>query len=184
MGAAGAGRARVPQRLRRRGPAGDAAHGALPFKADQVLGRGDNVLIESPDAFDIDELRLQLINELVEMDLIDLRFADKTHMVDIPKKFSKKVEQAEWQRLHKVALFLQKKTIWTEIPNIDESNMITQSSWYYRTPTLSPDQLEYIEIMQSTKYQFVEDHPKQELHLRGFYQELPLMLSQEFALRR
>lgn len=135
---------------------GELVH-ITPFKADKVLGRGDNILLDSPDTFDIDELRLQLINELVEMDLIDLRFADKTHMVDIPKTFSRKVEQAEWKRLHKVALFLQKKTIWTEVPDIDESNMITQSSWFYRTPTLSPDQLEYIQVMQSIKYQFVED---------------------------
>lgn len=101
-----------------------------------------------------DELRLQFISELAEMDYINVRISHKTHMVSIPKKYSDMIPTEIGSRLARAALVLSRKTILVEPADIDK-DMISKSSWWYKTPMLSADQIEFVTAMHSLKWEFV-----------------------------
>lgn len=104
-----------------------------------------------------DELKAQLIAELAELNLIDIRISQHTHMCSLPKVLSKLTSEALWDRAELLTDILDKKTLLTEPMYLDPSDLITRSSWYYRTPNLSPDQIEFVNTMHSIKYQFVDN---------------------------
>ena len=109
------------------------------------------------DKFIIDEIKLQLINELVELDLIDMKISQHTHMVETPSKLISKDIKPLLQSAWELAQTISKKTILLEPAPVDFKDAITKSSWFYRTPNLSADQVEYMTAMNNIKYQFKAD---------------------------
>ena len=109
------------------------------------------------DKFIIDEIKLQFINELVELDLIDMRISQHTHMVETPSKLIpsniKPLVYSSWE----IAQVVSKKTVLLEPAPIDFKDAITRSSWFYRTPNLSAAQVEYMTAMNNIKYRFKAD---------------------------
>lgn len=101
-----------------------------------------------------DELRLQLVSELAEMDYIEVGLSNKAHTVSVAKKYSDMIPAEVGNRLATVARILQRKTILVEPAEIDV-DMISKSSWWYKTPMLSADQIEFINTMHNIKWQFV-----------------------------
>ena len=124
-----------------------------------VKGRG-NVMeeVEVPSAqWELDEIKLQLIAELCELDLVNMKISDHTHMLDIPSKIASVVTKAEWLHMWELGQIIEKKTILLEPASVDNRDLVTRSSWYYKTPNLSPDMIECINVLQSTKYEFVDN---------------------------
>ncbi len=103
-----------------------------------------------------DELALQLVNELAEQDYIDLSIKEKVHMVSLSKRSEEELSIVDMKHYSRVAKFLNRKTILTSVPTIGK-NMISRRSWWYNTPEMSADQLEFIEAMHSVRYGFVDD---------------------------
>lgn len=124
------------------------------LKADITMIHGTT---ESPSPWKTDEIRLQLINELCELNYLDMKIIDKTHMIAIPDKLSSIVSPSDWKEMQKLAAYINKKTIRLDPIEVDHKNMITRSSWFYQTPMLSDSQIKLVEIMQSTKFEFVEN---------------------------
>ena len=106
------------------------------------------------DAWIVDQMRLQLVSELSEMDLINVSISHKTHMVSIPDTISNTIPTEVMNRLLRVANFLNLKTILLDKPEVTHQ-MVSQSSWWYKTPMLSVDQLEFVNTMHSLKWEFV-----------------------------
>ena len=104
-----------------------------------------------------EELKLQLISELAELDLIDVKISQHTHMVSLPASLAKLVPQADWDDMYKISQMVAKKTISLLPIPLDTTDLITKSSWYYNTPTLSFDQMEFVNTMHCIKYQFVDN---------------------------
>ena len=126
------------------------------LKPTVVYDKTGKATVET-DQWMIDEIRLQFINELAELDYLELKVKDKTHMVALGDTISEGIDKEEVRELGKIAQFLAKKTIWLDQPPVTDKGMVTTSSWYYQTPTLSADQIEYFEAMHNTKYQFVDN---------------------------
>jgi len=132
-----------------------------PLKLDKVVNEDkseqtleDTLLSE----FKVAEIKLQFISELVEEDLLDLSISKHTHMLEMPKLLSSKIDRATWQHMYELTQIIAKKTISLDTPNLDVKDLITRSSWYYRTPdTLAPDQVQFVALQQSIKYQFTDD---------------------------
>ena len=128
-------------------------------KMIKVLVKGrDNKLeeLEVPSAqWELDEIKLQFVTELCELDLVNMKIMDHTHMLDVPADISKVVPVKQWQAMWEVMQEIDKKTILLEAPVVDNRDLVTKSSWYYRTPNLSADMIECINALQSTKYEFV-----------------------------
>ena len=124
------------------------------LKADITMIHGQ---METPSPWKTDEIRLQLINELCELNYLDMKVIDKTHMVAIPDGISSLVSPSDWKEMLELSAYLNKKTIRLDPIDIDHKNMITRSSWFYQTPILSDAQIKLIDIMQSTKFEFVEN---------------------------
>jgi len=127
---------------------------ARDFKVRYICTKeGDK--IENPTAWMVDELVLQLINELAEMDMLNMRVAQGTHMVSIPDEFGKKVESSEWLTLASYSAIANRKTILDVKPEI-QAQMVSQSSWFYQTPELSDSMREFFGIMSSIRFNFTE----------------------------
>lgn len=124
-----------------------------------VHKNGDRTLLtdSDEDKFIIDEIKLQFINELVELDLIDMKISQHTHMVETPYKLIpadlKPLIYSSWE----LAQIVSKKTILLEPAPVDFKDAITRSSWFYRTPNLSAAQVEYMTAMNNIKYKFKAD---------------------------
>lgn len=131
-----------------------------PLRPTHIVHKnGDHTLLtdSNKDKFIIDEIKLQLINELVELDLIDMRVSQHTHMVETPSKLIPAHIKPMLQEAWELAQIVSKKTILLEPAPIDFKDAITKSSWFYRTPNLSAAQIEYMTAMNNIKYQFTED---------------------------
>lgn len=131
-----------------------------PLRPEAIKHRDGNItpLTDSTeDKFIIDEIKLQLINELAELDLIDIKISQHTHMVEVPKKLIPSYIKPSLEEAWALAQTLSKKTILLEPAPVDFKDSITKSSWFYRTPNLSADQVEYMEVMNNIKYQFKAD---------------------------
>lgn len=130
-------------------------------KMIKVLVKGRNNVMEEvevPSAqWELDEIKLQLIAELCELDLVNMKISDHTHMLDIPSKIASVVTKAEWLHMWELGQIIEKKTILLEPASVDNRDLVTRSSWYYKTPNLSPDMIECINVLQSTKYEFVDN---------------------------
>ena len=133
---------------------GQAVH-ATAIKADTYT-RKDGSVHPITD-WGVDEMRLQLVNELCELDLLDLKLSHKTHMVSIPSKLTDMVTRDEWRTMITATKLLSLKTILTKPATIESKNMISQSSWWYKTPKLSEDQLEFIDTMNNLKWEFIDN---------------------------
>jgi hypothetical protein len=107
-------------------------------------------------AWGVDELRLQLLSEMAEADLITILVSKHTHMVQIPKEVVVKVPSERYVVMDKLALLVDRKTVLVEPAPIESKEMISQSSWWYKTPELSVDQREFIATMHSLKWEFVD----------------------------
>ncbi len=129
----------------------------------------------------VEEIKLQLLSELCSMDLLDMRVSQHTHMVSIPEKLTNKINKQEWKELADMANYLSKKTILLE-PAPIEKQMITRSSWFYQTPTLSPAQVKFINIMNSTKYEFIDN--AEDLIEDAYKLHLKLSILPEWAIER
>lgn len=101
-----------------------------------------------------DELRLQLVSELAEMDYVEVQLSHKTHTVAVAKKYNDMIPAAVGNRLAIVARILGRKTILVEPAEI-EVDMISKSSWWYKTPKLSADQIEFVNTMHNFRWEFV-----------------------------
>ena len=125
----------------------------------QVKGRdGKPENIQVPSAqWELDEIKLQFVAELCELDLLNMRVSDHTHMIEIPTILAKLVDKAQWTKMWQLSQQLAKKTIFLEAPELDYKDLMLRSSWYYRTPELSDAQVDVINILQQTKYQFVDN---------------------------
>ena len=132
-----------------------------PLKLDKVVFKDKSELsLEDSNLakFQVAEIKLQFVSELVEEDLLDLSVSKHTHMVEIPKLFSSKVDRDTWDHMYNLAQLIAKKTILLDTPNLDHKDLITRSSWFYRTPShLSPDQVQFVALQQGIKYQFVDN---------------------------
>lgn len=131
-----------------------------PLKPISIVNKaGEHTLLtdSTEDKFIIDELKLQLISELAELNLLDIRISQHTHMVEIPAKLIPIAIKPKIQEAWELAQILAKKTILLEPAPVDFKDAISKSSWYYRTPNLSAAQVEYMEIMNNIKYQFKAD---------------------------
>lgn len=130
-------------------------------KMIKVLVKGRNNVMEEvevPSAqWELDEIKLQLIAELCELDLVNMKISDHTHMLDIPSKIASVVTKAEWLHMWELGQIIEKKTILLEPASVDNRDLVTRSSWYYKTPNLSHDMIECINVLQSTKYEFVDN---------------------------
>ena len=102
-----------------------------------------------------DELALQLVSELAEQDYLDVHISDKTHMVRLAKHVADSLDKGQLLDMSKTANFLALNTILTTVPSI-RKDMISRRSWWYNTPELSNDQLEYVNIMNNVKYGFTD----------------------------
>ncbi len=102
-----------------------------------------------------DELALQFVNELAEQDYLDVHISDKTHMVRITNRIVDGLDKAELVELSRTAKFLALNTILTKAPGM-RKDMISRRSWWYDTPELSDDQIEYANIMNNVKYGFTD----------------------------
>ncbi len=107
--------------------------------------------------FGVDELRLQLISELAEADLIDIKVSGSTHTIEIPIIHTNKVSKECFIEAHNIYNIISRKTILVQPAPIDINNMISRSSWWYKTPTLSNDQIEFIETMHNLKWEFIPE---------------------------
>ena len=103
-----------------------------------------------------DELALQLVSELAELDYLDITIKAKTHMVRLNDKVLKGLDHTKLGEMSATAKFLSMSTVLTEKATIPK-NLISRSSWWYDTPDLSLDQIEFVEAMNDIKYGFVED---------------------------
>ena len=132
-----------------------------PLKLDKIVSK-DRSELSLEDTllakFQTDEVKLQFVSELVEEDLLDMSISQHTHMVEIPKLFSSKLDRDIWSRMHNLTQLISKKTIFIDTPELDTKDLITRSSWYYQTPSyLAPDQVQFVSLMQSIKYAFVNN---------------------------
>ena len=126
---------------------------AKAFKVNYIITKeGDKITEVS--SWMIDELVLQLVNELAEMDMLNMRVSQKTHMVSIPDGLAARVSKDEWYALARDAFIARRKTILTVEPEVGYKNMVSRSSWYYRTPQLSESVVEFLNIMNGVKYNF------------------------------
>ena len=146
-----------------------------PLKCDLSINSLHN---SQPDAFQLDELKCQFIAELCQLDLADMKVSDHTHMLAVPTNLAKLIAPSTWARMWEMTQLLNKKTILTEPAPVAHRDLVTRSSWYYKTPALSADLIDTITALQATKYQFVdnaldliEDAYKQ--HLMGDDGKLP-----------
>lgn len=154
---------------------------SCPLKLEKVINKDrteqnleDTLLTQFKEA----EVKLQFISELVEEDLIDMSVSKHTHMVEIPKLLAKAVDSSIWNRMYELTQLVSKKTILLDAPQLDPKDLITRSSWYYRTPELAPDVAQFATLQQSTKYQFTSDaldriEPMYMLHLQDENGNLP-----------
>lgn len=134
------------------------------------------------DAWTVDEIRLQFINELCELDILDMRLTEKIHMISIPDTLTEHVAPAEWKRLAAIAAVVNKKTILTEPAPAETKGMITTSSWFYDTPYLSDLQVDFIDAMHNVKYQFVDD--AEDLIEEAYREHLKVSKLEKWALNR
>lgn len=134
---------------------------ACPLKASAVVMKNGSITplsdSDNEDLFIQDELRLQFISELCELDLVDMTVSDHTHMVDIPSQLAKVVSKQDWLIMSGLSELVNSKTIYLEPVSLDSRNLITRSSWYYKTPELSNDQAEFVSYQHNLKYQFKAD---------------------------
>ncbi len=127
-----------------------------PLKVEAIIFKNGERK-EAISGFQLDELKLQFINELVELDLIDLRISKHTHMAEVPKSTAKLIPANMMELMYQLSHMVDKKTISLEPVHTDINDLITKSSWYYRTPAVSADQKEFVETMHNLKYQFVDN---------------------------
>lgn len=105
----------------------------------------------------IDTIRLQLISEIAECNLLDMKISNKTHTLVIPASLRDNVSDAQWRSMISMAAKVQRKTVLEEPEEVREKELISRSSWWYNTPKLSSDQHRFVDIMNSTEFAFVED---------------------------
>lgn len=127
---------------------------ACPLKPTSIVINGES---RTPNEFHIAELKYQFITLLADLDYLDMEVADKTHMVSVPSKLASLLPRDMWAHMNKLSLFVNTKSIYTSPITLDTKNLITRSSWYYRTPDLTDIELEYMNHMNSIKYQFVDN---------------------------
>ena len=108
--------------------------------------------------WELAELKLQFIAELCNLDLIDLKLSEHTHMGEVPKVLAKIVDKEMWDKMYQVSQMLDKKTILIEQPVFDELDYVTRSSWFYRSPKPS-DAVEEVfsSCLNQIKFQFVDN---------------------------
>ena len=129
-----------------------------------------------------DEIALMFISELAELGYLDLLKAGKTHIVQFSDDSSKKLgTQEELLELSKIAKFLNLQTILLNKPEV-ELQRTSQSSWWYKTPSMSSDQLEFVEAMHSIRYEFVDN--AEELIEDAYRQHLQVDKLEPWALAR
>lgn len=134
---------------------------SCPLKVKQVINHDGGVTELNPlntdDMFIMEEFKLQFISELVEMDLIDMRISDHAHMVEVPTVIGKDLDKGTAKRMQELNAIVSSKTIYTTPVALNPKQLISRSSWFYRTPTLSADQAEFVNQMHSMKYRFKAD---------------------------
>ena len=135
-------------------PIGQIVHKSYrAFKVNYILTKeGDK--IEEVTPWMVDELILQLISELAELDMLNMKVSSGTHMISIPDGLAARVSKDEWHTLARDSAISRRKTILIEKSEVQSKNMISQSSWFYQTPRLSESIVKFLEIMNSVKYGF------------------------------
>jgi len=113
---------------------------------------------EEIELSDIDKqsIGFQFIVGLSEMGMINVFISDKTHMIKWTDNMLKEFSSTNFNKLVKLSKFLKAKTIFTDKVSITEDKMLSQSSWYYKTPALSEGLIEYLDTVQGIKYKFKE----------------------------
>lgn len=109
------------------------------------------------DQFTLAEIKVQLINELCELDYLDMKVSDHTHMVSIPSNRAQLVDKEVWNHMWELSQLIDHKTILVDAPAIDPKRMVTTSSWFYRTPELSIPLQQYFTVQHNVKYAFTDD---------------------------
>lgn len=134
-------------------------HGC-PLKLNTIVFKDKSITklnTSTEDRFIIDEVKLQFINELCELDLLDIQVSQHTHMMSIPTSIATLIDADLWKHMWQLQQLATSKTLLIDPPSIDHKRMVTTSSWYYRTPTLSSALQEYFTIQHNTKYVFVDN---------------------------
>ena len=127
----------------------------LNIKAD-IITRGGKVL-QKGDQWLQAQMALQFISELCELDYLDGDIVGRTHSVKLPDEVTGKLTDEAKERLVELASMASRKTIFTTAPEVMENQLITTSSWYYKTPDLSQTQVDFVGLQQSIMYEFVDN---------------------------
>ena len=127
---------------------------SVKIKAD-VIGR-DGKVLQKGDQWLEAQMALQFISELCELDYLDGDIITKTHYVKLPDAITGSITADTKDALVQLAAMADSKTIFTSAPEISKQ-LITTSSWFYRTPTLSDAQIAFVTRQQDIKYQFIDN---------------------------
>lgn len=132
---------------------GQAIHGMKLQSKTYSLRSGD-VLPATP--WIVDQMRLQLVSELAELGLLDFKPFAKTHVVSIVDSISSTFDKATVNRLAELAQVVQSNTILLNKP-IMPKQLISRSSWFYDTPELCATDIEFNNIHNSIKWEFIDN---------------------------
>jgi len=128
-------------------------------KALEVKDKFKPSSCEEIELTDIDKqsVGFQFLIGLSEMGMINMFISDKTHMIKWTDNMLKEFSEANFNVLVKLAKFLKAKTVFTDKVSITKDKMLSQSSWYYKTPSMLSDGLvAYFDTVQNIKYKFKE----------------------------
>jgi len=127
---------------------------ALELKNEFKCSITDSMLELDKEAKD--SIGFQLILSLSEIGLINMFISDKTHMIKWVDEMAKEFNEEIFDKLVANNKFLKSKTVYTDKVYNDWDKMLSQSSWYYKTPVLSNELKAYFDIVQGIKYKFKE----------------------------
>jgi len=151
---------------------GEVTHMASKaFKVTEVVTKSGNSLGE-PNAWGMDTLCIQLASELCELDYLNMEFINNTHMLSIPDAISSSIPKKDWLELAAQCKILSRKTILTTPPTIQEQ-MVSTSSWWYKTPELSPSMTKFFNIMSNITFEFKQSAPTEISELYRQHLDLP-----------
>lgn len=132
---------------------GQAIHGMKLQSTTYSLRSGD-VLPATP--WIVDQMRLQLVSELAELGLLDFKPFAKTHIVSIVGSISNTFDKSIVNDLAELAKVVQANTILLDKPTMPKQ-LISRSSWFYETPALCATDIEFNDIHNGIKWEFIDN---------------------------
>lgn len=132
---------------------GQVIHG-MKLQSKTFSLRSGEVLPATP--WIVDQMRLQLVSELSEIGLLDFKPFAKTHVVSLVDNISNTFDKSTINSLAELAQVVQSNTILLDKPT-RAKQLISRSSWFYDTPELCAADIEFNEIHNGIKWEFVDN---------------------------